>query len=156
MNNKIFKRIHSESKVQWLRMGFIWGFILAFSIINIGCNKKDSDTKVPDEYYIKYEVKSTTTYGGNKGKMDVTLNSETNKPIIITIGQGALQETIIGPVQKGFKATLNVSAIGETYELLKIYTNIYVSKNGSPFALKKIDGSDTPRDNVNVNYTIDY
>lgn len=154
MNNKIFKRIHSESKVQWLRMGFIWGFILAFSIINIGCNKKDADIKVPDEYYIKYEVSSNTIYYG--GKLDVTINSETNKPVTITINQRTLWETLIGPVQKGFNATLNVTAIGQTHDKLKLYTNIYVSKNGSPFALKKIDGSDTPRDNVSVNYTIDY
>ena len=29
-------------------------------------------------------------------------------------------------------------------------------KNNSPFALKKSDGSDTPRDSVQINYTIDY
>ena len=71
----------------------------------------------------------------------------------LTINQNALWETIIGPVQKGFNATLKVSS---QYYDLKLYTNIYVSKNDSPFALKKIDGSDTPRDSVQISYTIDY
>ena len=74
----------------------------------------------------------------------------------ITINQRNLWETIIGPVSKGFNASMRVKATGETYDKLKIYTNIYVSKNDSPFALKKSDGSDTPRDNVQINYTIDY
>ena len=118
--------------------------------------KKEKGANNTDEYYIKYEVNSTTTYGGNIGKLDVTLNSETNTPMTITINQRTLSETVIGPAKKGFNATLKVSAIGKTYDVLKLYTNIYVSKNGSPFALKKIDGSDIPRDNVSVSYVIDY
>jgi len=74
----------------------------------------------------------------------------------LTIDQSVLWETVIGPVQKGFNATLNVNAASSTNNQLRLYTNLYVSKNGSPFALKKSDGSDTPRDNVQINYTIDY
>jgi hypothetical protein len=118
--------------------------------------KKEKGANNTDEYYIKYEVNSTTTYGGSIGKLDVTLNSETNTPMTITINQRTLSETVIGPAKKGFNATLKVNAIGKTYDVLKLYTNIYVSKNGSPFALKKIDGSDIPRDNVSVSYVIDY
>jgi hypothetical protein len=118
--------------------------------------EKEKGANNTDEYYIKYEVNSTTTYGGSIGKLDVTLNSETNTPMTITINQRTLSETVIGPAKKGFNATLKVNAIGKTYDVLKLYTNIYVSKNGSPFALKKIDGSDIPRDNVSVSYVIDY
>ena len=118
--------------------------------------KKEKGADKTDEYYIKYEVNSTTTYGGNLGKLDVTLNSETNTPMAFTINQRMLSETVIGPVKKGFNATLKVNAIGNTYNLLKLYTNIYVSKNGGPFALKKIDGSDIPRDNISVSYVIDF
>jgi hypothetical protein len=137
--------------------------IFRFSLLAAVCGlfilqscKKEKVADKTDEYYIKYEVNSTTTYGGNIGKLDVTLNSETNTPMAFTINQRMLSETVIGPVKKGFNATLKVNAIGNTYNLLKLYTNIYVSKNGGPFALKKIDGSDIPRDNVSVSYVIDY
>ncbi len=125
-------------------------------IIILPSCKKEKGTNNTDEYYIKYEVNSTTTYGGNLGKLDVTFNSENNTPMTITINQRTLNETVIGPVKKGFNATLKVNAIGKTYDLLKLYTNIYVSKNGGPFALKKIDGSDIPRDNVSVSYVVDF
>jgi hypothetical protein len=60
------------------------------------------------------------------------------------------------PVSKGFNASMSVMAQGNTFDKLKLYTNIYVSKNGSPFSLKKSDGSDEPRDFVQISYTIDY
>ncbi|MFB1013537.1 MAG: hypothetical protein QMC68_07265 [Bacteroidia bacterium] len=59
-------------------------------------------------------------------------------------------------MEKGFNALIRVRAQGSKYEKLKQYTNIYLSKNGSPYTLKKSDGSDEPRDFVQLNYTIDY
>ena len=114
---------HSKSKAQWWRMGLIGGFIVIFGILNFGCDNCDNgnEISVSDEYYVKYEVNSSTIYIG--GKLNVTLN---------------------------------VNSASETYNQLRLYTNIYVSKNGSPFALKKSDGSDTPRNSVQINYTIDY
>ena len=150
--NSEVKSTHSKSKAKWLLMGLVWGLIVAIGFINSGCdNGNEID---PDEYYIKYEVNSTTIYSG--GKLDVTINTETNVPMTITIDQRTLWETIVGPVDKGFIASLNVTAIGDTNNQLKLYTNIYVSKNNSPFALKKSDGSDSPRDYVQISYTIDY
>ena len=143
----------SKAKAQWWRKLLVWGFIVTIGISIISC-KKENGNNVTDEYYVKYEVNSTTIYFG--GKLDVTLNSETNETMTITIDQRTLWETVIGPVQKGFNATLKVSATGETHDKLRLYTNIYVSKNDSPFALKKSDGSDTPRDSVDLSYTIDY
>jgi len=147
--------ILSKASFQWLYKLLVIAFITMIGISINGC-KKEKEANNSDEYYIKYEVNSTTTYGGSIGKLDVTLNSETNTPLTITINQRTLSETVIGPAKKGFNATLKVNAIGKTYDVLKLYTNIYVSKNGSPFALKKIDGSDIPRDNVSVSYVIDY
>ena len=144
---------HSKFKAQWWRRGLIWGFIVTFGILNIGCDN-GNETSVPDEYYVKYEVNSSTIYIGDK--LNVTINTENNTNMAITIDQRKLWETVIGPVQKGFNATLNVNSVSETYNQLKLYTNIYVSKNDSPFALKKSDGSDTPRNSVQINYTIDY
>jgi hypothetical protein len=153
---KCFKELdltHSKSKAQWCRRGLIWVFIVTFGIINFGCNNRNKISDI-DEYYVKYEVNSTTIYIGDK--LNVTLNTEKNTNMTLTIDQRILWETVIGPVQKGFNATLSVNSASETYNQLRLYTNIYVSKNSSPFALKKNDGSDTPRNSVQINYTIDY
>jgi hypothetical protein len=150
------KIMHTKSNGQWWRKSLIWGFILAIGIINFGCEKKCDidDSEEYAEYYVKYEVSSTTIYYG--GKLDVILNSEKNQETAYIINQRQTWEAIIGPVQKGFVATLKVNATGNTYNQLRLYTNIYVSKNGSPFALKNSDGSDIRRDEVQLNYTIDY
>lgn len=117
-------------------------------------NENNSENTTTDEYYVKYEVDSKTIYLG--GKLDLEIKTEDNKLMTTTIDQRVLHETIIGPVDEGFSAFLNVRAAGETYDKLKLYTKIYVSKNDSPFALKKSDGSDDPRDFVKLLYTIDY
>ena len=143
---------HSKSKAQWWRMGLIWGLIFTSGIINFGCKKGNEIN--PDEYYVKYEVNSSANYYGDK--LNVTINTEDNVSTTFVIDQRKLWETVIGPVQKGFNATLKVSAKSETYDKLKLYTKIYVSKNDSPFAVKESDGSDIPRDNVQISYTIDY
>ena len=153
MNNN--KKIQLNTKTQWLRIALSWMFLMTIGTINYSCdNKCDNDIVPHDVYYVKYEVKSSTIYTG--GKLDVIINTENNKDMTLIINKNALWETVIGPVQKGFNASLDVSSPTETYNKLKLYTNIYVSKNDSPFALKKSDGSDTPRDFVKINYTIDY
>ena len=144
---------HSKSNSQWWRMGLIWGFIVTFGILNFSCDNGD-EISVSDEYFVKYGVYSSTIYFG--GKLNVTLGTENNTNMTITIDQRKLWETVIGPVQKGFNATLKVNSVSETYNQLRLYTYLYVSKNGSPFALKKSDSSDTPRDSVKINYPIDY
>ena len=139
----------SKSKAKLWRIGLIWGLIIAFGISNIGCNKENLD-----EYYIKYEVNSFTIYYG--GKLNVTISSENNNNMTIEINTRSPWETVIGPVKKGFNATLQVNKTGSASSDLKLYTQISVSKNGDPFALKKIDGSDTPRNYAQINYAIDY
>ena len=144
-----------RSICQLLPIRLIWAMIITFGLINTSCeNNKEGTEADSDEYYVKYEVNSNTIYSG--GKLEVTIKSETNLPLVLTIDQRVLWEVIIGPVEKGFVASMNVKAIDETNDLLKLYTTIYVSKNNSPFALKKIDGSDIPRDQVNITYTINY
>lgn len=150
-NNKL-KFEQKKPRVKWWAKGLIWGLIFAIGIINFSCEKENAEDS--DEYYVTYEVSSSTIYHG--GKLDVTINTENNQNMSLTISERITWEIIIGPVQKGFNATLKVNSQGETYNKLRLYTNIYVSKNGSPFALKKYDGSDTPRDSVQINYTIDY
>lgn len=150
---KEIKSRQTISKGKWWRKGLLWGAIFTIGMINLGCEKQNEKGN-SDEYYVKYEVYSTTIYYG--GKLDVTISTENNQGMPITINQKQSWETIIGPVQKNFNASLIVNAPGETHNKLRLYTKISVSKNGSPFALKKNDGSDTPRDYASLNYTIDY
>ena len=138
-----------------LPIRLIWVMILTLGLMNTSCENSKEGTEIdPDEYYVKYEVNSSTIYSG--GKLEVTISSETILPLVLTIDQRVLWEVIIGPVEKGFVASMKVKAKDETNDQLKLYTNIHVSKNNSPFALKKTDGSDTPRDQVNITYTINY
>jgi hypothetical protein len=142
---------HSKFKPQRWRIGLIWGLIIAVGIIYSGCSKKDETSK--DEYYVKYEVNSSTIY---IGKLNVVINAENNQNKSITINSQTPWETVIGPVKKGFESNLSVSEIGSNYGHLTLYTQISVSKNSSPFALKKIDNSDVPRTSAQINYTIDF
>jgi len=142
-----------KTKGQWWNEILVWGVIVFIGITILGC-EKENGTNNSDEYYVKYEVNSTTIY--SQSKQSVTISAEDNKDLIFTVEQGTDWETVIGPVKKGFTATLKVVAITETYNKLRLYTSIYVSKNDSPFALKVNDGSDTPRDSVQISYTIDY
>jgi hypothetical protein len=141
---------HLKPKAQRWRMGLILGLLIIFSGINLGCNKEDD----LDEYYVKYEVNSSTIYLG--GKLNVTISTENNYNMTLSIDTRVPSETIIGPVEKGFNATLQVVKEGAADSKLTLYTKISVSKNGDPFALKKIDDSDALRNSAQINYTIDY
>ena len=142
--------IQLKPKVQRWRIGLIWGLIVAIVIINFSCSKSETNN---EEYYVKYEVNSSTIYYGT---LSVVLKSENNQSIAITTNTSAHWEGVIGPVKKGFEANVSVSENGNNYGKLKLFTQISVSKNGSPFALKKIDDSSSPRTSVQISYTIDY
>ena len=123
-------------------------FILFLSLLLVGCESKK------DEYYVKYEVDSTTIY--INGKLTLLISTESNPNSSMSIDQRVLREIVIGPVEKDFEASLILAAQGNTFDQLRLYANIYVSKNGSPFALKKSDESDDPRDYLEMSYQIDY
>ncbi len=146
-----FKISQSKFKVHWNRFGLICGLIITIGIANSGC-KKDETNK--DDYYVKYEVNSSTIYFG--GKLNVVLTGANNQNTAFTIDTRSPWETTIGPVKKGFKANLSVGEMGNNFGHLTLQTQIFVSKNSSPFALKQIDNSNTPRTFVQINYTIDY
>ena len=139
-----------KCKAGWSRIGLVGGIIIAVAITTPGCKKEVNK----DEYYVKYEVNSSTIYSA--GKLNVLLTGENNQYKNITINTRVPSETVIGPVKKGFRADMSVTQSGSTDGTLKLYTQISVSKNGSPFALKQINGSDVSRTSVQVSYTIDY
>ena len=127
--------------------------IMVLPTLTTGC-KEEAVINDPDEYYVKFDVNSSTIYSG--GKLEVTVTDEQNQSKTFIVNQKALWEITIGPVQKGFEASMFVQALGNTQNQLKLYSNIYVSKNTGPFAIKKTDGSDSPRDHLEISYTIDY
>jgi len=141
----------SISSIQ--RLLTILGFIFIIGTINVGCDSEPEQIEIDeDEYYVMYEIKGSHYQMGHE--LDVSINADKNQQMDFVTG--LYWDVVIGPVQKGFKASLNANAKYDTYGRLTLYTNVYVSKNGSPFALKQVNGSDTPRDFVEIDYTIDY
>ncbi len=131
-------------------IGLILSSFMILSVLNISC-KKSNNQDNNDRYYVKYEVNSTSVYSG--GKLNVTIQDKDSTQTFI-INTKLPWETVIGPVEKGFTATLGVIKSGSTDATLRLYTQISVSVNNEPFVLKKIDGSDVPRNSVNINYTV--
>ena len=142
-----------KNKVRFLnRLRHYLLLLLSFSILSVACTKESSNTAT-SEYYVKYEVSSTTIYTG--GKLNLSVTDEKNGQRAITINTRSPYEVIIGPVKKGFNANLSVSKEGSPDNQLKLYTQISVSKDGGPFALKAINGSDSPRNSAQVGYTVE-
>ena len=141
----------SGFRPQSLNKMFIIGLIFAIGIINFGCQCDCEEAT--DEYYVKYEL--WVDDGLHRVIVDITVKDENNNDESFTFdAYPQLWETIIGPVQKGFNATLNASIKDDILILLQ--PKIYVSKNDSPFAIKANDNSTTGRKSAQLSYTIDY
>jgi len=134
--------------------------LFAIALVITSCNKDTSSSNSTpintntDEYYVKYIIKSKTIYIG--GKINLTITDEKNTNLLKVVDQDITSETIIGPVKKNFKATLHAEAVGNTQGQLKMYSEIHVSKNNGPFATKALNNSETPRNVVDLTYTIDF
>jgi len=136
----------SKSQFQWWRLILFIGLVFTFGMFIISCEKENE----PDEYYVKYEVNGSSQLTVKRTK-HTTINGVDNIELVFDF-KDREWEKIIGPVQNGFNATLEVSC---DYDLI-LNCSIYVSKNDSPFALKKSDESDELRDNLQISYIIDY
>lgn len=125
--------------------------IICISVISCVDNCGECEAP-PDEYYVKYEIRSSTIYSGRE--MEVEIKNEDGNDMDFAINQGQDWETTIGPVPKGFEATLYAVATSETFDRLTLNARIYVGKNGDPFALKGNNKSDESRDNVYLSYVV--
>ena len=138
---------------QFWRKKLIWIFIITLGIINLSCEKEEPNNNVEnnDEYYVKYVVKSSSIYILTR---TAEINSENNIKSNYTFNNSAWEVTI-GPVKKGFKATLNAN-FNTTQTLAKTYMNveIQVSKNNAPFALKASNNSKEVRNSASTSYTL--
>lgn len=127
----------------------ILGFI---SIIGFfGCKKTSINI---DEYYVKYEVNSSTIYYG--GKLEVVLRNDNSQIITDTISTRSPWEMTIGPVNIGFNANIQVNEISNNNGHLTLQSQISVSKNSSAFAVKSSDNSTSPRTSLLLDYAINY
>lgn len=120
-------------------------FLLLFALFLFGCQAES------DEYYVKYSINSDHYQFG--GKLELFLN-DADGQLELLVNTNELVETIIGPVPYGFNAEM--LARDEDGDNKKLYAEILVSKNGGPFTLKAIDGSDVARSFVTLEYEIDF
>jgi len=85
-----------------------FSFLFLLAICFSACDKGNTEQNVADEYYVKYEMNSSSLpYTG--GTQSITINAENNKEMNFVINTGTPWETVIGPVKKGFNAQLMLS-----------------------------------------------
>ncbi len=125
--------------------------LISSSIILLSSCKKNT---AAIEYYVKYEVNSSTIYTGRK--LEVLFRSDNNQIIKDTINARSPWEMTIGPVNRGFNANIQVNELVDNYGHLTLQSQISISKNSSAFALKASDNSSTPRTSVQIDYSINY
>jgi hypothetical protein len=128
--------------------------LICLTITIMGCKKEDPVSTIADDFYIKYEIKSNSSpYQGVK--LNTSIKNELDQVVRETISTGNWSTTI-GPVKKGFVSNLQVEkngwSGGNEYHL-KMTLIISVSKNGSPFAQKKLDDNNN---NARATATIEY
>lgn len=125
---------------------FLWVLLCVVPLF-LGC-EKDSEKEVY-EYYVRYEYSLTLT-GPTSGTSysSRTLSINTDSGVINATTYAYSYSEIIGPVKKGFKASITLKeeqVSGGTRNL-----KIYVARGSEPFALKA-----TSTNTASASYTID-
>ncbi|MCP2042071.1 hypothetical protein [Pontibacter sp. HSC-36F09] len=134
--------------------------ILFISLSLFSCEKEEINSKTDsDKYYVKYVVESSTGYPQGLLNFVITTGNQQSKNYVIAARSP--WEHIIGPVNKEFNSTIFVTKGGPSNTrywdtILKLQVQIFVSKNGSPYVLKKSNNSVILRDSVQLDFTIDY
>ena len=131
-------------------------FLMLVSSLFLACSSDNDNDYIKEdasEYYIKYQVKSSSMYIGT---INVRYNAENNQNKSIQTSRSGTWEIVIGPVKKGFKSSLSASDPETDLYHLKLDLKISVSKDGSQFADKAVNSSVNDRSSADTNYTIDY
>lgn len=140
----------NSKKIDLKRIYNLIPFILIL-VLFFSCNR---DEESNSEYYVKYEVNSSTIYSA--GTLNVIVNDVNNQNTNFTIKTKTPWEITVGPVKKGFEAGIIVSENTNNSGRLTLQTKISVSKNNSPFVIRYNDDSTTPRAKVESKYKIDF
>ncbi|MEQ8324022.1 MAG: hypothetical protein RH916_05040 [Vicingaceae bacterium] len=157
---KIVKSVLLSFSTNRLQTGLFLGIIFTLGTINFGCAKEDCEcpTQSPqpippdtisDEYYVKYEMQTAFAWGNRTIKVDFKMPDGTVNTFFV--GQGSTGSETIGPVEKGFIASMTGTA-----EYDAVYTGrIYTSKNNGVFALKSTAESSGSIKTWTMRYTVE-
>jgi hypothetical protein len=128
-------------------------FILFLSLIVTSSCKKSTDSN-NDQYYVKYQLSSSTIYSNGRLNVVVKGDDDLNKPFNVSTNSD--WEIVVGPVKRGFNASIAANELSNNFGRLRLQLRILISKNGSPFAIKQYDDDNAPRSSANINYQINY
>ena len=134
-------------------MNYISIFAIAATILVFSSCKKDEASSADDEFYIKYKFEMKTLAGRKENILIDYSDEEGRNKQTETKGNF---ETTIGPVSKGFQASLSAkdkNPLQFEYHL-KLNLKIFVSKNNSQFAEKAVNESADPRTSASLIYTV--
>ena len=141
---------YNRSLIHFIRIPLL--ICLAFLGL-VSCSKDDcncgSSSPETAEYYVRYELE--TGFIGTTRDMTVSILNDKGQTLTYDISTGQDMEVVVGPVQFGYTAEIEVNVSQYTAHLNPM---IFVSKNNSPFALKAID--DVTAGTVSLTYTIDF
>ncbi|MBP5720237.1 MAG: hypothetical protein J6W82_04145 [Bacteroidales bacterium] len=114
-----------------MKKSVIVTLLVICSVILSSCSKSP-DKGEPDRYYVKYTAKVSTLHITTTTMSFMTENGLDH---YTTKGNTFSHEVTIGPVRKGFKASVSYST-NETSAINFNQVAIEVCKNGEPFAQK--------------------
>ena len=121
--------------------------ILALGMFNFGCDKCECDT---DEFYIQYAVGVLSIDSGEV--IDIFYRDDNNETI--TLSTDTAFSIVLGPVEKGFTASLS-AVTGREIGNTTLIVNILVAKNDGPFISKRYAEMVTSGI-MGTEYTIDF
>ncbi len=127
-------------------------------IVLVGCNKNSSNNA---QYYVKYVVDGGAGYPlvtSSTSGLKVKLINDKNITEEYVRGNSISYEFPVGPIKKGFNATLTAlrfPATASSSLYIKPKLQIFVSMNNGPYVLKKEDTSNTTRDSATISYIIE-
>jgi len=137
-------------------------YLVLVVIALFGCNKNSTNSAQSDtQYYVKYVVDGGASYPlvtSSTSGLKVKLINDKNIIEEYVRGNSLSSEFPVGPIKKGFTATLTAlryPATANSNLYIKPKLQIFVSMNNGPYVLKKEDMSNATRDSATINYVIE-